>query len=211
LDFSTQTQSMYKPFTYSQAHIPPTYDSGTNYVNQTQDQTALWQNNMKDQQNYQYGSFPTPSVQPQISSRPAIPEQYSQLLHQCLSGNEKEQGNAYAKSSTKHPYSEPEPHEFEYSDIPPAYCPVVSDPRLCTSPQTRYAPVICQHCGKVYTGKYGPGNLKRHVRQTHESVLERVINKCLICMKVYNRADALRKHSWKKHRRADAKPNKRRR
>lgn len=85
---------------------------------------------------------------------------------------------------------------------PPAYSPVSANP-----PQ--YPPAMCDHCNKVFTGKYGKGNLTRHIRQIHESLMGGAIHLCRICMKTYNRADALRKHQWKKHRDEDARPNKR--
>jgi hypothetical protein len=87
---------------------------------------------------------------------------------------------------------------------PPAYSPVAMSP-------SEYQPATCEHCGKVFTGKYGKGNLTRHIRQVHESLLGGAIHMCRFCMKTYNRADALRKHSWKKHRDEDSRPNKRRR
>lgn len=99
-------------------------------------------------------------------------------------------------------------HEVTSSDagdsLPPAYSPLAAS----SSP---YSPAACDHCNKIFTGKYGKGNLTRHVRQIHESHLGGAIHICKFCMKTYNRADALRKHSWKKHRDEDSKPNKRRR
>lgn len=104
------------------------------------------------------------------------------------------------------------PHpNHTYDETLPAHSPADSDTRLSMNPQQRHPPSACQHCEKVFTGKYGPGNLKRHVRQSHGSALDRVRHMCQMCSKMYNRADALRKHSWKKHRHEDARPNKRRR
>lgn len=74
-----------------------------------------------------------------------------------------------------------------------------------------HPPAVCEQCKKVFTGKFGKGNLTRHLRQMHESPIGGAIHICRFCMKTYNRADALRKHSWKKHRDAESKPNKRRR
>lgn len=88
-------------------------------------------------------------------------------------------------------------------EAPPAYSPVNLNP-------LQYLPATCRQCGKSFTGKYGSGNLKRHIRQVHESLMGGAIHVCEICMKTYNRADALRKHSWKKHRQETARPNKRR-
>ena len=96
-------------------------------------------------------------------------------------------------------------HLYHLDDeAPPAYSPVIANTE-------QYLPAVCQHCGKSFTGKYGSGNLKRHIRQIHEFVMGGTIHICRLCMKTYNRADALRKHSWKKHRQEDARPNKRRR
>lgn len=88
--------------------------------------------------------------------------------------------------------------------LPPAYTHLAAS----TSP---YPPAACERCNKVFTGKFGKGNLMRHVRQIHETLSGGTIHMCRFCMKTYNRADALRKHSWKKHRDEDSKPNKRRR
>lgn len=105
-------------------------------------------------------------------------------------------------------------HAFD--EAPPAYSPVVPDPLpvtiqpITTNTQQRYPPSVCQQCGKVFTGKYGPGNCKRHVQQVHASIFDKAIHMCKVCMKTYNRADALRKHQWKKHRIEDSRPNKRR-
>ncbi|KAF1930860.1 uncharacterized protein M421DRAFT_361259 [Didymella exigua CBS 183.55] len=87
---------------------------------------------------------------------------------------------------------------------PPAYSPLAASP-------AQYSSAICEHCNKIFTGKYGKGNLTRHMRQIHESLMGGAIHPCRFCMKAYNRADALRKHSWKKHRDEDSRPNKRRR
>lgn len=87
---------------------------------------------------------------------------------------------------------------------PPAYSSIAASP-------FQYPPAVCEQCNKVFTGKFGKGNLTRHVRQIHESPMGGAIHICRFCMKTYNRADALRKHSWKKHRDAESKPNKRRR
>ncbi|KAF2632220.1 hypothetical protein BU25DRAFT_445323 [Macroventuria anomochaeta] len=92
-------------------------------------------------------------------------------------------------------------HRSDYA--PPAYTSITAYP-------SQYPPATCQHCGKSYTGKFAKGNLKRHVQQIHQSFMDRAIHLCRICMKTYNRADALRKHQWKKHRQEDARPNKRR-
>ncbi|EAT85371.1 hypothetical protein SNOG_06720 [Parastagonospora nodorum SN15] len=79
-------------------------------------------------------------------------------------------------------------------------------------PSTSRSAKRCNICGKEFTGhlsRYGKGNLARHVREKH--LVQSVIGKvCRICKNVYNRADATRKHEWKKHRLQDARPNKRR-
>jgi hypothetical protein len=58
--------------------------------------------------------------------------------------------------------------------------------------------------------RYGKGNLARHVRDKHSLVKSMIGKICRVCNKVYNRADARKKHEWKRHRLDDAKPNKRR-
>jgi hypothetical protein len=66
--------------------------------------------------------------------------------------------------------------------------------------------IKCSTCGQDFTGKFGPGNLKRHMRLKHHS---NKTHKCHQCSKTYKRGDALRKHSWKTHRCLEAKPRKR--
>lgn len=95
-------------------------------------------------------------------------------------------------------------YDCEAIEPPPAYSPV-------STSKTKYPAAICYYCSKSFTGKYGKGNCKRHVQQVHETVLDKLMHMCKVCFKTYNRADALRKHQWKKHRDADARPNKRRR
>ncbi|KAF2472155.1 uncharacterized protein BDR25DRAFT_18865 [Lindgomyces ingoldianus] len=74
-----------------------------------------------------------------------------------------------------------------------------------------FPPVACGICGSTFNGLYRNGNLKRHIRQMHADSVEVKPEKvCRACGKVFNRADARRKHEWKKHHFSDAKPNKRR-
>ncbi|CAO2650606.1 Nn.00g018980.m01.CDS01 [Neocucurbitaria sp. VM-36] len=88
-------------------------------------------------------------------------------------------------------------------------------PRPANMPPNRskavpFPPEVCIQCGTKFTGSYRKGNLKRHVRERH-SLFESLVGKaCRICKQGFNRADAKRKHEWKKHRLLDAKPNKRR-
>lgn len=80
-----------------------------------------------------------------------------------------------------------------------------------TAPSSaQWPPSVCKHCGKIFTGRYGPGNLKRHVQNSHGPVND-WLHQCRLCSRTYHRADALRKHSWKKHRLEESRPNKRRR
>ena len=64
----------------------------------------------------------------------------------------------------------------------------------------------CSDCGQEFASKFGPGNLKRHVRLKHRRT---EIHSCLQCPKTYKRGDALKKHAWKIHRCREAKPKKR--
>ncbi|KAH7414271.1 hypothetical protein DE146DRAFT_29044 [Phaeosphaeria sp. MPI-PUGE-AT-0046c] len=75
---------------------------------------------------------------------------------------------------------------------------------------TQYPREKCHICDKEFTGRYGRGNLSRHVREKHDLVQPMTGKVCRVCDQVYNRADAKRKHEWKKHRLPDARPNKRR-
>ncbi|KAF2833243.1 hypothetical protein CC86DRAFT_7105 [Ophiobolus disseminans] len=82
---------------------------------------------------------------------------------------------------------------------------VPADSKLPSRPKK-----VCPHCGQEFTGKYGKGNCARHVRQKHGLVTATIDKVCRVCEHVYNRADAKRKHEWKKHRMLDSRPNKRR-
>jgi hypothetical protein len=74
-------------------------------------------------------------------------------------------------------------------------------------------PMLCKICREEFNGPYQKANLKRHFIHTHyqESGTTKESDKtCRGCGHVYKRADARRKHEWKKHRMEDAKPEKRR-
>lgn len=73
-----------------------------------------------------------------------------------------------------------------------------------------YPTVLCEHCGIEFKGKYGNGNLKRHLRERHSLLGTMKSKACRCCGQTYNRSDARRRHEWKKHRLSDARPNKRR-
>ncbi|KAF7677083.1 hypothetical protein GT037_005295 [Alternaria burnsii] len=75
--------------------------------------------------------------------------------------------------------------------------------------ETDYPPEHCGQCDKMFSGRYRKGNLRRHVIAFHSSLAVVVGTACRICKKAYKRADATRKHEWKKHRIPDAKPKKR--
>ncbi|KAF2706856.1 hypothetical protein K504DRAFT_536262 [Pleomassaria siparia CBS 279.74] len=72
----------------------------------------------------------------------------------------------------------------------------------------------CSLCGKRFRGFYQKGNLKRHFTQKHSlpeamrGEFERGL-KCRRCPKSFKRADATRKHEWKKHGVPEAEPKKR--
>ncbi|KAF2793042.1 hypothetical protein K505DRAFT_386414 [Melanomma pulvis-pyrius CBS 109.77] len=71
-------------------------------------------------------------------------------------------------------------------------------------------PLPCQVCKMEFHGLYQKGNLERHFRQKHSQPEVKKIYQCRECVLTYKRADAKRKHEWKKHRILDAKPAKRR-
>jgi hypothetical protein len=78
---------------------------------------------------------------------------------------------------------------------------------------TVFHPLPCSICHKEFNGLYQNGNLKRHFKQMHSLTsgetdeMEKI---CRQCGKHYKRADAKRKHEWKKHRIQEARPEKRR-
>jgi hypothetical protein len=78
---------------------------------------------------------------------------------------------------------------------------------------TVFRPLPCSICHREFNGLYQNGNLKRHFKQMHSLTagetdeMEKI---CQQCGKLYKRADARRKHEWKKHRIEEARPEKRR-
>ncbi|KAG9186914.1 hypothetical protein G6011_10022 [Alternaria panax] len=67
----------------------------------------------------------------------------------------------------------------------------------------------CDQCDRTFSGKYGKGNLRRHIIAFHNPQAVVLGGECRVCKKAYNRADATRKHEWEKHHILDAKPRKR--
>jgi hypothetical protein len=55
--------------------------------------------------------------------------------------------------------------------------------------------VRCDQCDSRFTGKYGPGNLTRHIKATHK----RETRRCEVCKKTFRRSDAKRKHERRFH------------
>ncbi|KAF2869860.1 hypothetical protein BDV95DRAFT_596156 [Massariosphaeria phaeospora] len=120
-------------------------------------------------------------------------------------------------------------HQDKYGEVPPPiYSPIALDEELrwnCNiiekeDPQdqhdqhdpgpegTRSPFLACRPCNRIFKGKYAPGNLKRHNRQTHTklSLATRLKNICRICKQAYKRPDAKRKHEWQKHGLPDTEP-----
>ncbi|KAH7093613.1 hypothetical protein FB567DRAFT_544949 [Paraphoma chrysanthemicola] len=75
---------------------------------------------------------------------------------------------------------------------------------------TKYPTETCLTCGDHFTGKYAKGNFARHCREKHGEIQTLHGKVCRVCEKTYNRADAKRKHEWKKHKLLDSRPAKRR-
>lgn len=187
--------------TYSQSHSPMAYNQ--NSIDASAAGSTSWQGDVKPQPPHRNNPLPMIGIQDLQSNS------FEDLGHYALSPQTHIHHEPH--TSTKTSQCANTQHSLAYNEAPPAYSPIVPDPQPTTNPQRRFAPAACQHCEKVFTGKYGPGNLKRHVRQAHGSIMDRARHICTSCMKTYNRADALRKHSWKKHRQETARPNKRRR
>ncbi|KAH8731163.1 hypothetical protein GQ44DRAFT_722806 [Phaeosphaeriaceae sp. PMI808] len=74
----------------------------------------------------------------------------------------------------------------------------------------KYTPKFCRYCHTQFNGKFGKGNLARHVRDQHDLSQAKIGKFCRMCEKIFRRGDARRKHEWKKHGMVDAKPIKRR-
>jgi hypothetical protein len=71
-----------------------------------------------------------------------------------------------------------------------------------------FLPLECNECKATFNGKYQKGNLRQHVRRSHPNLTTSY--PCRFCRRVYYRADAKRKHEWKKHKIEDCRPRKRR-
>ncbi|XPS74836.1 hypothetical protein M3J07_006929 [Ascochyta lentis] len=187
---------------YSQDYLSGNYDQNT--TNAMNAGIYSWQSNMNAQPHLHNRSFRAAQIQGPLSNAAMDSRQNDSFSHaQSRYGTQTYLSAANLQTTIPQP-------GYVCNDAPPAYSPIVPDSPPSTNPQNRYPPAPCQLCEKIFTGKYGPGNLKRHVRQTHESVFDKAMHMCKTCFKTYNRADALRKHSWKKHRQEDARPNKRR-
>ena len=70
--------------------------------------------------------------------------------------------------------------------------------RIESATKEKYPLVQCEQCGKAYTGRYGTGNMQRHVRLKHASELQKEYI-CIVCKKAFNRSDALLNHERQKH------------
>ncbi|KAJ4985705.1 hypothetical protein SVAN01_08792 [Stagonosporopsis vannaccii] len=198
-----QPQSWQQSLIYPQAYAPIQYSQRTN--DNTVTEATIWHGSIQDNVSNTYNGSPmfqTPDYQQRMPG--ASHSAYSASQSQSLFEKQHQM-------ETVDPHSTQVRTSHTFDEAPPAYSTVIPDqrPDICTPPQ-RYQPAVCQQCGKVFTGKFGPGNCKRHVQQIHASIFDRAIHMCKMCMKTYNRADALRKHQWKKHRLEDARPNKRR-
>ncbi|KAF2131381.1 hypothetical protein P153DRAFT_193877 [Dothidotthia symphoricarpi CBS 119687] len=88
-------------------------------------------------------------------------------------------------------------HQTDDSDVAPEahHLPV-------SHPTATYPPVKCGQCRKLFIGKFGAGNLTRHIRHVHNMM--KIV--CRVCEKSFKRGDALRKHRWTKHHEEDARP-----
>ena len=195
-----QSQPNLQPPVYSQGLLHPDYAQYSNYA--TVDRASPWQGHPQLQSYNPSATFPPYETRYYPSNASVIQEPPS-LPTQAQSCFEKQNSLVTGPPQLMSPES-----LFTFDEAPPAYSPVLSNPPS-TNMQRRYQPSVCPYCGKVFTGKFGPGNCKRHVQQTHETIVDRAIHLCKLCRKEYRRADALRKHQWKKHRLADAKPRKR--
>ncbi|UPX11071.1 uncharacterized protein EKO05_0001695 [Ascochyta rabiei] len=198
----TQAQDGQLPPTYSQDYLPVSYDQSM--ANVMTAGTSSWKSTGNSHSHLHDHSFLVALKQEPQRNAAMDSRQYGSFSYTPNHDETRSQ-----LSTTHLQPMVPQPRHA-YNDAPPDYSPVVPDHQLCQNLPKRFPPAPCQRCEKVFTGKFGPGNLKRHVRQTHESMFEKVIHVCKTCLKTYNRADALRKHSWKKHRQEDARPNKRR-
>lgn len=211
--YPPSAQSFFQPWPQTQIwQQPPMYPqtyTSMNYNQSVADAaftgTNMWQGTFQAQAGSTHNGFPmfqTPDYQQNVPRS----TQTAYATPQPQSCFEKQKQMDAVDSSFTH--AQP---SRTFDEAPPAYSPVIPDPQPTPSnPPQRYKPAVCPQCGRVFTGKFGPGNCKRHVQQIHASILDRAIHKCKECVKTYNRADALRKHQWKKHRLEDARPNKRR-
>ncbi len=211
--YGTRAESSFQSWSRAQTERPPTFSTQAYlplHNSQSLNDSTLnvgnwWQNDTRVQTEYIENDFRFYQGQDQQPDY-ALHPQYQSPPSQTPSCFEKQSQMVKDQLLFEFPQS-----SHTSVDAPPAYSTVNLDPPLpTTNTQRRYPPAICQQCGKVFTGKFGPGNRKRHVQHTHASIFERAIHACKVCMKTYNRADALRKHQWKKHRMEEVRPIKRR-
>jgi hypothetical protein len=109
-------------------------------------------------------------------------------------------------TSCASPLSAPSPHQWPTASSATTYS---------TLPTSRYSgngSISCEECGQEFTGAWGRGNLKRHVREKH-GLENGGPYTCIAegCFRVFQRTDAVLKHARRKHPELNLPPVQRRR
>lgn len=73
-----------------------------------------------------------------------------------------------------------------------------SPPQASPAPKKTYPSIKCECCGKLFTGQYARGNMRRHASQKNP-LKPRRDSSCHICKKTFNRSDAVRPHERRAH------------
>ncbi|KAH9865461.1 hypothetical protein J1614_009045 [Plenodomus biglobosus] len=69
---------------------------------------------------------------------------------------------------------------------------------------------VCETCGVMFHGRYCKGNKKRHVKTKHDNNQPTLDRTCSFCHRLFNRADAARKHERNAHKSELLNPTKER-
>jgi hypothetical protein len=149
--------------TYSQTYLPTNYDLNMSHAMPAQ--MTAWQGIVDSQLHRYYDPSSIAEVQAPHTYTLMSNGQPNRLLHQHPSMSEKSRKEMQAQPPATHLHPDVTQHSSSYNDTPPAYSPPATILQPTVKPHSHYTPAKCQYCDKSFTGKYGAGNLKRHIRQ----------------------------------------------
>lgn len=211
----TQQEPMHYQHSGHELRLPtaPSLNVETSWNDEEYFSTA--NDHIEDDSLWYQTSFDIQSTQPEHNTTEAVSTSFGETQQGFGSSHDQNCESLHDRNSVQ-PTFEPEVVRIRASQ---------SSVRATQFPREK-----CHICAKEFTGRsvtstqfypffnhltvfsrYGRGNLSRHIREKHDLVQPLTGKVCRVCDQVYNRADAKRKHEWKKHRLPDARPNKRRR